>query len=329
MFDNKPVIVKEWSPNAELIKHDISVVPIWMKLYGLDIKFWGSVCLQKICGLVGKLIKCDDATTHKAFLGYARVMVEVRVGQTFPSELVFLDELGNTQRIRVVYDWLPLSCVKCKGMGHLADHCRKENGAKVQKVWTPKSKPKAPTGPKKTPKTPTPVTTPKPVSPVVQLVTASVPVRREVSGDKDNGVPTGGKEQGLTAQSAPRRFLTRMLRNEVGEARIFTPRGITFMDALTLSIQKVKTDCQQKMVDMIHTGAQCIHTKVKDMMQGFDFYFTLVYGFNKAAERQILWQELRNYATTANGPWLVGGDFNSIMKVGERIGGSDVTLAEI
>ncbi|XP_074303276.1 uncharacterized protein LOC141637734 [Silene latifolia] len=82
-------------------------------------------------------------------------------------------------------------------------------------------------------------------------------------------------------------------------------------------------------VDMIHTTAQCIHTKVKDMMQGFVFYFTLAYGFNKAAERESLWQDLRNYATTANGPWLVGGDFNSIMRVGERIGGSDVTLAEI
>ncbi|XP_074267230.1 uncharacterized protein LOC141590548 [Silene latifolia] len=104
MFDNKPVIVKEWSSNAELIEHDITPVPIWMKLYGLDIKFCGSVCLQKISGLVGKFIRCDYATAHKAFLGYARVTVEVRIGHVFPSEIVFLDELKNTQRIRVVYD---------------------------------------------------------------------------------------------------------------------------------------------------------------------------------------------------------------------------------
>ncbi|XP_074288087.1 uncharacterized protein LOC141613248 [Silene latifolia] len=65
------------------------------------------------------------------------------------------------------------------------------------------------------------------------------------------------------------------------------------------------------------------------MMQGSVFYFTLVYGFNKIGERESLWQDLRNYATTATGPWLVGGDFNSVLRMGERIGGTDVTLAEI
>ncbi|XP_074299534.1 uncharacterized protein LOC141630656 [Silene latifolia] len=180
-------------------------------------------------------------------------------------------------------------------MGHLADHCRKESDAKVKKVWRPKQK--APIVPKKAPKTPIPVTTPKPVSPRSAVVTPSVHVGRASMVTKLMGVQMGVMNKGLLH---------------------------------SLPLGDFLLGCSGMMqVDMLHTTAQCIHTKVKDMMQGFVFYFTLVYGFNKIGERESLWQDLRNYATTANGPWLVGGDFNSVMRMGERIGGTDVTLAEI
>ncbi|XP_074278112.1 uncharacterized protein LOC141601713 [Silene latifolia] len=150
MFDNKPVIVKEWKPETELIKHDVKSIPIWVKLHGLDIKFWGTGCLSKIGGLVGKFLRCDEATSRRAFLGFARLLVEVQIGQDFPTEIEFLDELGKFQKIRVAYDWLPLTCEKCKGMGHSTDQCRKEGGQKPTKTWRPKPKPQqAAAGPRK------------------------------------------------------------------------------------------------------------------------------------------------------------------------------------
>ncbi|XP_074314540.1 uncharacterized protein LOC141649756 [Silene latifolia] len=124
-FDNKRVIIKEWTPEAELLRHDVSRVPIWMKLYDLDIKFWGVESLKNLSGLVGTYIKCDDATKSKAFLDYARIMVEIQIGQQFPTEINFIDEHGKPQRARVVYDWLPTTCTVCKGMGHTVDVCRK------------------------------------------------------------------------------------------------------------------------------------------------------------------------------------------------------------
>ncbi|XP_074282984.1 uncharacterized protein LOC141607526 [Silene latifolia] len=139
IFDNKPVIIKEWMPDAELLKHDVSRVPIWMKIYGLDIKFWGAERLRKLSGIVGQFIKCDEATTNKAFLGYARVMIEIQIGQHFPSELNLIDENSRIQRARLVYDWLPTTCSVCKGMGHTSDICRKgENVVGARKVWRPK-----------------------------------------------------------------------------------------------------------------------------------------------------------------------------------------------
>ncbi|XP_074271345.1 uncharacterized protein LOC141595279 [Silene latifolia] len=50
---------------------------------------------------------------------------------------------------------------------------------------------------------------------------------------------------------------------------------------------------------------------------------------NGAQEREPLWEDLRSYSTQMAGPWIVCGDFNSILNVGERIGGAVVTRAEM
>ncbi|XP_074304945.1 uncharacterized protein LOC141639797 [Silene latifolia] len=139
IFDNKPVIITEWKPESKLLKHEVKKIPLWMKLYGLDIKFWGTGCLKKICGQVGQFIKCDEATAHRDFMGYARIMVEVEIGQQFLSEIRFIDETGKPQEVRVVYDWLPTNCTVCKGVGHTADVCRKGGTASPKKVWRPKA----------------------------------------------------------------------------------------------------------------------------------------------------------------------------------------------
>ncbi|XP_074283720.1 uncharacterized protein LOC141608257 [Silene latifolia] len=139
LFDNKPVIIKEWGPDVALIKHDVKKVPIWMKLYGLEVKFWGPGSLRKISEEVGRFIRYDDATTNRRFFGFARVLIEVTIGQEFPKDIIFQDELGVTQMVMVDYDWLPLPCSKCKGIGHEETLCRKSDAPKpVKKVWRPK-----------------------------------------------------------------------------------------------------------------------------------------------------------------------------------------------
>lgn len=49
----------------EITKEKIENIPIWMRLIGLDIKYWGQVALTKIAGLIGKPLKEDAATTTK------------------------------------------------------------------------------------------------------------------------------------------------------------------------------------------------------------------------------------------------------------------------
>ncbi|KAL9237199.1 hypothetical protein vseg_011781 [Gypsophila vaccaria] len=141
LFDNKPLIYQAWSKELELKKTNIEIVPAWIQLHNLPLKFWGK-SLPKITGIIGKYIKSDTATVDRTKVGYARVMVELTVNQKMPDTVSFKDEKGELVQVDVEYEWKPVTCNKCKGMGNLTDHCRKNIPQKDQKqtlkkVWRP------------------------------------------------------------------------------------------------------------------------------------------------------------------------------------------------
>ncbi|XP_074293423.1 uncharacterized protein LOC141620457 [Silene latifolia] len=104
MCDNKPLIVKPWTEDCSLCKEKVQFVPIWLRLCGLPLMFWGKTCLEKLAGLLGKFLKRDGATEDKTRLGYARLLVEVKIGQNFPDKLMFQDEKGQDITILVEYE---------------------------------------------------------------------------------------------------------------------------------------------------------------------------------------------------------------------------------
>ncbi|XP_074303188.1 uncharacterized protein LOC141637598 [Silene latifolia] len=322
LFYSKPVIIKEWSPDVALIKHDVKQVPVWMKLYGLEIKFWGKECLKKLSGEVGKFIKCDDATSKRSFFGYARILIEVQIGQNFPKELSFVDELGLLHKLRVDYDWLPVSCVQCKGMGHTAEQCRKGEGHKPQrKVWKPKTQPVKPAvlNPQLKPAgTPRAQVVQKNVcTPVVQptvtpLVTPAVLVPKRVE-----------------MSSFPRKILTRMMRQETTDTSQPSVSGVSFLDSLNMTISRRMSARKRGLRRIQADNAQLIQAKVFDKTRDCQFWFTLVYGFNKDKDRESLWESLISHGKRVDSRWMVCGDFNSLMHLNERIGGAEVQWHDV
>ena len=133
-FDSKPVVVKPWSADIDICKDDIRVLPIWIQLK-LDFKYWGESCLGKIVQPIGRMIKIDQATSKKDKLQFARIMVEVSIGQAFPEKLHFINELNNMVEVIVHYEWKPLQCTAYKNMGHEASRCEKPI---VRKEWRQK-----------------------------------------------------------------------------------------------------------------------------------------------------------------------------------------------
>ncbi|KAG5567933.1 hypothetical protein H5410_065051 [Solanum commersonii] len=62
---------------------------------------------------------------------------------------------------------------------------------------------------------------------------------------------------------------------------------------------------------------------------GVKFQFTAVYGLHTIATKSSLWENIKQISTHIREPWLIMGDFNSILAPEDRPIGSQVQLAEI
>ncbi|XP_019258689.1 PREDICTED: uncharacterized protein LOC109236904 [Nicotiana attenuata] len=100
MFDKKPIVVKPWEPDVDVSKENVDRIPVWIRLKGLDIKYWGKNALTKIAGLIGKPLKVDRATTNKERLAFARVLVELSINQQYPKQVMFENEVGENSKAR-------------------------------------------------------------------------------------------------------------------------------------------------------------------------------------------------------------------------------------
>ncbi|XP_074297304.1 uncharacterized protein LOC141628012 [Silene latifolia] len=347
-FDNKPFIVKDWNPGMKLVKQKPVVVPVWIRLYDLDIKYWG-LALPKIVGLVGKPICSDQATKNKEFLGFARYLVEVKVGEQLPDSIQFIDEHDNCQT------QLDMKRVSV----------RTAKPKKVQQVW----KPKIPVPPKASENVPVPQQGKSNQSDVV------LPLLQP------HMVVTPMPYQGSMLNSlTPAKFLNRLTNKGEG-----TSSGPTFVDVLNYSLRKnllnnigkglsshnlnglfglVETKVKNINISNVQAGlgnnwrfinnndlhesgriwllwdpghfhvllimkdVQAILVSVEHLQTGFSWTCSLVYGCNKDSERASLWHSILQCKSIVHGPWLLMGDFNNVLHIGERIG-SEVTLAEI
>ena len=72
LLNKKPFIVKSWKVKISLEKEDLATIPIWVHLPALPMEYWGERCIRKIVGLLGNVIKVDNATKNKDRLMYAR-----------------------------------------------------------------------------------------------------------------------------------------------------------------------------------------------------------------------------------------------------------------
>lgn len=65
----------------------------------LGFKYWGEKSLYKIVSQLGIRTKRDEATKKRDKIQYARVLIEVKLNQTFPDSVCFLDEHGVNKRL--------------------------------------------------------------------------------------------------------------------------------------------------------------------------------------------------------------------------------------
>ncbi|XP_074300594.1 uncharacterized protein LOC141631877 [Silene latifolia] len=310
LFDGKPVIIRPWEPQTKITKVSVKTVPIWVKLMGLDLKFWGDKCLEKLSSLIGNFVHVDDLTMDRTLLGFARIMVEVEVDQQFPDKITFVDEMGQNVTRGVVVTHPGLSGVfnRVQGTG---------NGAMI-----------------------TPTTTPVNSSQGAVLTPARILTRITRHESRLPGVKDGAfvinfnKEMANTSQLSDIKWCLHIANVDLFgllDTRV-RPGSLNKVVASFCGGWSYCTNHQchdggriwilwkedRFNVTMVEMTAQFIHLKVKDILTSKQFLVTYVYGFNKIEDRAPLWNDL--IRLTATDPWIILGDFNNVLKADEKIG---------
>ncbi|RYR66665.1 hypothetical protein Ahy_A03g012721 [Arachis hypogaea] len=78
-------------------------------------------------------------------------------------------------------------------------------------------------------------------------------------------------------------------------------------------------------VKPILTHKQLVHLEVQWENED-PWFFTAVYGSLQTANRRVLWEMIEDIAANTNGPWCLGGDFNSILSLEDSGGSSNLSI---
>ncbi|XP_074302949.1 uncharacterized protein LOC141637289 [Silene latifolia] len=379
LFENKPIIVRPWSPSIPLTKAKVDVVSVWVRLLDLPLKFWGN-CIPRISGLIGDYVRYDGPTEEHTRLAYARVLVDAPFGRSLPTTVKFLHEHGEVVTLKVESEWNPILCKDCGGIGHSEQMCKKVK-SKVQSKRQPKSRTTQQWQPKVQCTKPVPpkVAMAKSVSPKVVTPRVVVPAPKKIIQSTPLNKPKTPAVQGMGTGShkpnTPTRPIIRLSRQELidhGSNSTFFGQ-YSFMEALNNATPRVgigtrshhdiglfgllETKVKPSSLNMVrdnlcvgwcvltnsqwHKGgrvwllwkphlyhiyfmeynAKFIHVKVKELDYGGSFYLTMVYAFNDLQDMKGLWNRLTHFKSLINGPWIVCGDFNTVLSPCERLGG--------
>nr|GFA79412.1 hypothetical protein [Tanacetum cinerariifolium] len=92
-IQNHPLILKKWHPDENLLKEDVSIVPVWVKLYGVPVTAFSEDGLSVIATKLGTPLMLDSYTSDMCMQSwgkssYARVMIELRADVELKDNIV-------------------------------------------------------------------------------------------------------------------------------------------------------------------------------------------------------------------------------------------------
>lgn len=74
---------------------------------------------------------------------------------------------------------------------------------------------------------------------------------------------------------------------------------------------------------------QVIHCRIHCKISSHEFCISFIYAANALIHRREVWSSLTDFGNSLDKPWIVLGDFNNVLKSGERFNGRVVTQYEI
>ncbi|GKF33701.1 hypothetical protein Tco_0106901, partial [Tanacetum coccineum] len=128
---NNPFILKKWNLDVNLLKEDVSDVPLWVKFHGVPMTAFSedglSAISTKLCTpLMIESYTSDMYIQSRGRSSYARALIELRADVKLKDTIVVATPklIGKgfyMCTIRVEYEWKPPRCSSCKVFGHVLD----------------------------------------------------------------------------------------------------------------------------------------------------------------------------------------------------------------
>lgn len=72
-------------------------------------------------------------------------------------------------------------------------------------------------------------------------------------------------------------------------------------------------------VTVISYAAQYVHLLVRSITDQSSFLYTYIYAYNNAGQREELWDALETMGASITSPWILLGDWNTVLNQEERI----------
>ncbi|GKB18150.1 zinc knuckle CX2CX4HX4C containing protein [Tanacetum coccineum] len=137
-----PIMLNIWNPTKKLIRDDIKMVPVCVKMHDVPVVAYSEVGLSLITTQVGRPIMLDAHTADMCVNSWGRCsyarLIELNADQTLKESIIVAvliqgEEGHSLETINIEYEWRPPRCDNCKIFDHLDEDCpRKPKDTSVQ-----------------------------------------------------------------------------------------------------------------------------------------------------------------------------------------------------
>lgn len=94
-LNNRPMIVKAWTPSFNFHDEIMRVIPLWVRFPNLPLNCWGPETLSRIGNMVGLPLFADECTTRQMKVSFAKLLIEVDVTKLVPKIVYVEDANGD------------------------------------------------------------------------------------------------------------------------------------------------------------------------------------------------------------------------------------------
>jgi len=112
-----PIFLKRWTPIFYAKRERVDVVPVWVWLSGLPMKFWNFVRFLAIGSRLDDFLEADYSSKETRLMTVAKILVWMDLQSGLLKEMKIKTTSGTFLH-PLDYEGIPFRCHRCCAYGH-------------------------------------------------------------------------------------------------------------------------------------------------------------------------------------------------------------------